>query len=98
MIRDKIKAVTDWLEDSLRSLCGSMSAERRLVVLLALFILFAALSLYVTASAFYNLGKDAGERIQIRHIEGLMQEREGQDEGRVEHVKQLNDGIEKTTE
>lgn len=98
MIRDKIKAVTDWLEDSLRSLCGSMSAERRLVVLLTLFILFAALSLYVTASAFYNLGKDAGEQIQIRHIEGLMQEREEQDAGRVEHVKQLNDGIEKTTE
>lgn len=98
MIRDKIKAVTDWLEDSLRSLCGSMSAERRLVVLLALFILFAALSLYVSASAFYNLGKDAGGRIQIRHIEGLMLEGERHDNDRIEHVKQSNDGIEKTTE
>lgn len=102
MSREKIRAISDWLEDRLRSLCGSMTAERRLVVVLTAFVLFAALSRYVTASAIYNLGKDTGERLQIRHIEGLKLEHlrtsEEERDSTQRTMQNLNDETDRTTE
>lgn len=71
MIRKYVKRVQEWLEDGLRGLCGRITPEKRLVVLLTMFILFACGSLYVFTSAIYNIGKNEGRKIEIEHIKVL---------------------------
>ena len=90
MIRKKISAASQWCEDHLRRMCGAMSPDKRLVVVLTMLVLFSALSLYITFTAFYHIGKGAGEQIQIEHIERLELElRRKQNE--LDSVKQVND-------
>jgi hypothetical protein len=67
----KITAAGEWVEYRLRQLCGEITPDKRLVVTLTLFFLFAGLSLYITVSSIYRFGKDEGERLNIRHIEQL---------------------------
>ena len=69
MIRKQINRFRDWSEDNLRRLCGRITPEKRLVVLLVMFVLFGASSLYIFASAIYEIGKYEGRRIE--HIEAL---------------------------
>ena len=90
MVRKKIKAFGEWLEDHLRQLCGEITPDKRIIVILTMFLLFTALSLYITISSIYRFGKGEGERIQIQHIEKLeleLQRREHQ----LDSVKQIND-------
>ena len=57
-----------------------------------MFLLFAALSLYITISSIYRFGKGNGEQLQIEHIEQLRLElREKQSE--LDSVKQQNNFI-----
>lgn len=71
MIKRKITAVRDWIEDSLRSLLGQISPDGRVVVILVLLFLFGAGSIYMTVSSIYNMGKKDGRQIEIEHIEQL---------------------------
>lgn len=70
-MRRRIVKFREWSEENLRRLCGRITPEKRLAVILAMFILFAVTSLYVLASAIYEIGKNEGRRIEIEHIEGL---------------------------
>jgi hypothetical protein len=65
----RIIVAGEWLEYRLRQLCGEITPDKRLVVTLSLFFLFAGLSLYITVSSIYRFGKGEGERLNIRHIE-----------------------------
>jgi len=68
MVNRKIKAFGEWLEGHLRHLCGEITPDKRIIVILGMFLLFAALSLYFTISSIYSFGKRDGQRMQIEHI------------------------------
>lgn len=66
-----IEKVTDWWEDSLRSLFGRLTPDRRVVLIVIMLISFSGLSVFMTFSSVYNLGKDRGEKMQMEHISRL---------------------------
>ncbi len=71
MIRKIIQRVNEWLEDILRGLLGRMTPDRRVILIVTMLIVFSGLSIYMTVSSIYNLGKDKGEQMQIEQIESL---------------------------
>ena len=86
MVKKKITAVRDWMEDGLRSLLGQISPDGRIIVILVLLFLFGAGSIYMTVSSIYNMGKKSGQQIQIEHIERL----ELQQKQYTDSINQLN--------
>lgn len=71
MIRKIINRVNEWLEDRMRSLVRPLSPDARVIVIVTMLILFSGLSIYMTVSSIYNLGKDKGRELQIEQIEIL---------------------------
>lgn len=71
MIKKKLIAVRDWMEDSLRSLLGQITPDGRIIVILIMLFLFGGGSIYMTVSSIYNMGKSKGQQMQIEHIERL---------------------------
>lgn len=76
MIRKFIQRVNEWLENILRGLLGRMTPDRRVILIVTMLIVFSGLSVYMTVSSIYNLGKDKGEKIQIKQIEALKLEQQ----------------------
>ena len=75
MIRRWIVTIQDWVDDNLRRLCGRITPEKRLVVLLTMFFVFGIASIYIFVSAIYNIGKNEGRQIEIEHIKMLEQQK-----------------------
>lgn len=71
MIRKIIQRVNEWLEDRLRSIVRPLSPDARVIVIVTMLIVFSGLSIYMTVSSIYNLGKDKGQELQIEQIETL---------------------------
>ena len=57
--RNYIERAQDWADERLR---------RRLAVILVMFLLFGGLSVYITVSSIYHIGKRDGQRLRIEHI------------------------------
>ena len=66
--RNCIEKVQDWADDCLRRMCGRITPGKRLAVILVMFLFFGGLSIYITVSSIYNIGKRDGQRLQIEHI------------------------------
>ena len=66
--RNYIGKVRDWADDRLRRMCGRITPGKRLAVILVMFFFFGGLSIYITVSSIYNIGKRDGRRLQIEHI------------------------------
>jgi len=66
--RNYIEKVQDWADDRLRRMCGRITPGKRLAVVLVMFFFFGGLSIYITVSSIYNIGKRDGRRLQIEHI------------------------------
>ena len=66
--RNYIEKVQDWADDRLRQMCGQITPGKRLAVILLMFFFFGGLSIYITVSSIYNMGKRDGQRLQIEHI------------------------------
>lgn len=66
--RNYIEKVQDWADDHLRQMCGRITPGKRLAVILVMFLFFGGLSIYITVSSIYNIGKRDGQRLQIEHI------------------------------
>ncbi len=66
--RNYIEKVQDWADDCLRRMCGRITPGKRLAVILVMFLFFGGLSIYITVSSIYNIGKRDGRRLQIEHI------------------------------
>ena len=66
-----INTLTDWWEDSLHSLFGRLTPDRRVILIVIMLISFSGLSVFMTFSSVYNLGKDRGEKMKMDHIERL---------------------------
>lgn len=60
--------IQDWADDRLRRLCGRITPEKRLAVILTMFLFFSIASVYIFVSGIYNIGKNDGRRIEIEHI------------------------------
>lgn len=97
MIRKLFQRVNEWLEDKLRSLVRPLSPDARVIVIVAMLILFSGLSIYMTVSSIYNLGKGKGEQMRIEQIETLKLQLEQQQR---DSINNLNNHYqyERTTE
>ena len=71
MIKKKLIAVRDWMEDSLRSLLGQVTPDGRIIIILIMLFVFSFASIYMTVSSIYNMGKKSGQGMQIEHIKRL---------------------------
>ena len=69
--RNYIGKVRDWADDRLSRMCGRITPGKRLAVILVMFFFFGGLSIYITVSSIYNIGKRDGRRLQIEHIRQL---------------------------
>ncbi len=72
-MKERIKEITYWLEDKLKELCGEITPDKRLVVILIMLLFFTIGNLYFTFSAFYNWGKESErkEQVKIKNIKQL---------------------------
>ena len=69
--RNYIGKVRDWADDRLRRMCGRITPGKRPAVILVMFFFFSGLSIYITVSSIYNIGKRDGQRLQIEHIKQI---------------------------
>lgn len=83
MIGNRIRKIQDWVDEKLRRMCGRITPEKRLVVLLGMFAIFGIMSIYIFLSAIYNIGKNEGRQIEIEHIKMLELQRK-------DSINQLN--------
>ena len=79
MIRKIIQRVNEWLEDRLRSIVRPLSPDARVILIVTMLIVFSGLSIYMTVSSIYNLGKGKGEQMQIEQIESLKLQQQQRD-------------------
>lgn len=71
MIGKFIVKVQDWADEKLRRLCGRITPDQRVVVILVMFVVFGGLSVYMTVAAIYNIGKSDGRELGIEHIDQI---------------------------
>lgn len=86
MVRKIIRKINDWLEYNLRRVFAPLSPDARVVVILSMLLVFGGLSIWMTFSSIYHLGKDKGEHLRIEHIEQMKLELQQQ----TDSLKQLN--------
>ena len=60
--------IPDRISDGMRCVCGRMSPDVRLIVVVAMLMGFSALSIYITVSSIYNIGKRRGEQMRIERM------------------------------
>lgn len=72
-IKHIFKEIGYCINDYLRRICGGLSPDARLIVILSMLLIFAVGNLYFTISTIYNWGhEDARKEIpEIKHINGL---------------------------
>lgn len=77
-IKEKLKEWGYAIEDRLKSLCGEITPDKRITVILIMLLLFTIGSLYFSISSIYNWGKESERRkqIQIEHIRSLELEKQ----------------------
>lgn len=61
-MKERIKNISCWIEDRLRYLCGEITPDKRLTVVLIILLLFTILNLYLTFSAISNFGKEKAKK------------------------------------
>lgn len=66
-----LRYVPDKIDCGMRYVCGRMSPDVRLLTIVVLLVGFSALSVYITVSSIYNIGKRKGEQIHIEHLRQL---------------------------
>ena len=95
MIRKLFGKIKEWLEDGLRGLLGRMTPDRRVIFVLTMLFVFGGLSIYMTVSSIYNIGKKSGVQMEIERIEAL---RLQQEQARRDSINQSNNHYDGTGE
>lgn len=95
MMRKLFRKINEWLEDGLRGLLGRMTPDRRVILVLTMLFVFGGLSIYMTVSSIYNIGKKSGVQMEIERIEAL---RLQQEQVRKDSINQLNNHYDGTGE
>lgn len=60
-----IQKLKDWVEDLFRGLCGRITPDRRVAVIVVLFVVFAVVNIWVTFRAIYSIGRENSRIEQI---------------------------------
>lgn len=63
--------IPDKIDSGMRYVCARMSPDIRLLTIVVLLVGFSALSIYLTVSSIYNIGKHKGEQLHIEHLKQL---------------------------
>lgn len=73
-----IRKLSDKCDEWLRRTCGRITPGGRLAVILTMLLGFSFLSVYITVSSIYNLGRRDAEKqfMEIEHIRDLDLRRE----------------------
>ncbi len=78
-MKERFKELGYWLEDRIKGLCGEITPDKRLTVILIMLLLFTVLNLYFTFISVRNWGREqeSGDQLKIEHIEepGLQRKR-----------------------
>lgn len=61
------------IDSHLRKLCGDITPEKRITVVIIMILVFTSVNIYFTFSTIYNWGKEKQrrEQLQIEHIRQL---------------------------
>ena len=72
-IKHILKEIGYSIDDFLRRMCGSLSEDARIIIILVMLLLFSIGSIYITVSSIYNMGRERErkETYEIQHIKGL---------------------------
>lgn len=94
MVRKIIRKINDWLEYSLRRVFAPLSRDARVVVIFVMMLVFGGLSVWMTFSSIYNLGRDKEDHIRMEHIERLQLElrQQRQETDSLKHLNQFEYG------
>ncbi len=57
-MKKPFQKLRDWIEDSLRKVCGRVSPDRRVIVIVVLFILFAVVNLWIMIEGICSIGRE----------------------------------------
>jgi hypothetical protein len=95
MVKKIFQRINEWLEDGLRGLLGRMTPDRRVILVLTMLFVFGGLSIYMTVSSIYNIGKKSRVQMEIERIETLRLE---QEQARRDSINQLNNYYDGTGE
>jgi hypothetical protein len=70
MKKKEINRFWVWTDGGLRRVCSGLSPKRRLITILAFCAIFGSMSIHMTVSSIYNIGKrDAKKKyMKIGHI------------------------------
>ena len=71
MIGKFIVKVQDWADEKLRRLTGRITPDLRVVIILVMFVVLGGLSVYMTVTAIYNIGRSDGRELETGHINRL---------------------------
>lgn len=71
------KEIGYWIEDRFKDLCGEITPDKRLTVILIMLLLFTILNLYFTFTTISDWGREQEhkEQLKIEHIRQLDLER-----------------------
>lgn len=80
-MKERLKELGWWLEDRLKGLCGEITPDKRLTVIVVMLLAFTILNLYFTITSIRDWGQEKEDREQIRieHIRQLDLERDKPD-------------------
>lgn len=72
-MKEKMKELGYWLEDKLKDLCGEITPDKRLTVILIVLLLATIANLYFTFKVVYDWGKESErkEQLKMEHIKSL---------------------------
>lgn len=72
-MKERFKELGYWFEDKLKGLCGEITPDKRLTVVLIMLLLFTVLNLYFTFTSISNWGRDQErkEQLKIEHIKQM---------------------------
>ena len=90
-----ISKLNEWFEDMVRGLVGRMTPDRRVILILTMLFVFGGLSIYMSVSSIYNIGKKSGRQLEIERIEAV---RLQQEQARRDSINQLNNHYDGTGE
>ena len=76
-MKERIKELGYWIEDKLKDICGEITPDKRLTVIIIMLLLFTILNLYFTFTSISNWGKQRErlDQLKIEHIKQLDMER-----------------------
>lgn len=72
-MKDFFKEIGYWIEDKLKDLCGEITPDKRLTVILIMLLLFTILNLYFTFTSISDWGRrqERKDQLKIEHIKQL---------------------------